>query len=219
MKKNVFSLAVIFAFMLCALPSYADVTDNYCRINGVRYTIGNVIAEFGNNAAAVKGCCACGTSKSLCNPGYMEDYERTGKHDYNLTLIAAKHNHYQCLKYLVETCRGLVDNFASSRDLGRIPEGEYTQLMYAVKNGNVEMVKYLLSKGANANRRNFSGESAKDIASRKGNQEIINLLKNTSYTNNLDLKYKKEIIDTLRSIDYEDEIAFAGLEEYFKELI
>lgn len=213
MKKSILSLAVIFIFTVCALPSNAGPYDNTCKINGVRYTMGRVIEKFGQNAKAIKGCCVCGTSESLCGGMYMEDYDGSGL-DYTLTLIAAKHNHFQCLKYLVESCGGGVDHFQYGGE-----NKYYTHLMYAVKNGNVEMVKYLLSKGASASRKNKYGESAKDLALKSGNQEIINIFKNNSYSDLMDLKYKQEIIKMLKIHNQDKEKALANLGLHFDNLI
>ncbi len=211
MKKSMLSLAVIFIFTLCALPSNAGPYDNTCKINGVRYTMGRVIEKFGQSAKAIKGCCVCGTRESLCGWAYTEDYDGSGLY-YSLTLIAAKHNHFQALRYLVESCRGGVDHFPSKED-------NYTHLMYAVKNGNVEMVKYLLSKGASATRKNKYGESAKDMAAKSRNQEIVNIFKNNSYSDLMDLKYKQEIIKMLKIHNQDKEKALADLGLHFDNLI
>lgn len=216
MKKSVVSLAVIFVFMLGALPSYAGKNDNTCFINGVKYSIGNVIAKFGKNAKIIKACCDCGNTYPLCGGGYIEDYNNSGI-EYPLTVIAAKHNHYQCLKYLIGSCGGGVNSMPwGSRKRDYV---DLTPIMYAVKNGNVEMVKYLLSKGADKYRKNEMGESAVDMAKKSGNQEIIEALNSNSYSKLMDLKYKQEIIKMLKLNDHDKEEALADLGLRINDLI
>lgn len=216
MKKSVVSLAVIFVFMLSALPSYAGKNDNTCFINGVKYSMGNVIAKFGKSAKIIKGCCDCGGTYPLCGGGYIEDYNNSGI-EYPLTVIAAKHNHYQCLKYLIGSCGGGANSMPwGSRKRDYV---DLTPIMYAVRNGNVEMVKYLLSKGADKYRKNEMGESAVDMAKKSGNQEIIEALKNNSYSKLMDLKYKQEMIKILKLNDQDKEEALADLGLHLNNLI
>jgi uncharacterized Zn ribbon protein len=53
----------------------------------------------------------------------------------------------------------------------------WTPLMEAVEKQNVSLVKLLLVKGADKNAQTKQGMSVKSIAQKKGNQEIITLLK------------------------------------------
>lgn len=54
--------------------------------------------------------------------------------------------------------------------------GGWTALMYAAKEGDTETAKELLGAGAKIEARNFSGQTALDIAQEKGFQQVIFLL-------------------------------------------
>ncbi|MCT4625090.1 MAG: ankyrin repeat domain-containing protein, partial [Schleiferiaceae bacterium] len=52
-----------------------------------------------------------------------------------------------------------------------------TALHYAVENGEIEIVKFLVSQGAEPSITNNKGKTALDLAIKKGNKEIIEMLK------------------------------------------
>ena len=49
--------------------------------------------------------------------------------------------------------------------------------MWASLGDNVNVVKWLLEKGADINAKNKDGETASMMASKKGHQDVVNLLK------------------------------------------
>lgn len=212
MKKSVLSFVLLVTFILGSAPLRAE--EYYCSYKGVKYTLGQVIEKFGDSASMVKSCCECGTPRQLCYPGISEKNKSDGLY-YNLTLIAAKYNRFNSLRYLVEVCKQAggrtptLNNWPYRTYLQ--PQEEYTELMWAVKNGNLQMVNYLLKRGADANLKNRYGKNAKDIASELGNQEIISALRNNAYSGLLDTKYKQEIINMLTFDEAGKEKALADL--------
>jgi ankyrin repeat protein len=54
----------------------------------------------------------------------------------------------------------------------------WTALLFAVVNGDYDLVKYLLSQGANVNHTSDEGSTALSLARQEKYKEIINLLKN-----------------------------------------
>ncbi|MEK7434682.1 MAG: ankyrin repeat domain-containing protein, partial [Cyanobacteriota bacterium] len=75
---------------------------------------------------------------------------------------------------------------------------EITPLMWASKKGNNEMVKFLLSKGANVNDKDFFGKTSLMIASENGYKSIVETLIN----NNADLNSK--IVESFEFKDISD---------------
>lgn len=59
----------------------------------------------------------------------------------------------------------------------------YTMLMMASSNGDKEMVRELLRRGADRNVKDSSGKTALDIAREKNHSEVINLLEAVRYIN------------------------------------
>lgn len=53
---------------------------------------------------------------------------------------------------------------------------EMTALMYAASNGKVEVIKYLLTHGADINRRKKSGATALMLAANSNNEDAVNIL-------------------------------------------
>lgn len=86
----------------------------------------------------------------------------------NLLFYASECNNLKMVKYLVE--EEMVDiNII-------VDKYNYTALMYAVCNGNYETVEYLIENGANPNLKNKYNETVYDMAIKKGNLDILNLL-------------------------------------------
>ena len=52
-----------------------------------------------------------------------------------------------------------------------------TALMLATSGGNLKLVKFLIDNGADVNAKNHAGISALNLASKKKNSELVNLLK------------------------------------------
>lgn len=62
-------------------------------------------------------------------------------------------------------------------DINALDDNEKTLLMHASFRDDVELVKYLLSKGANPNVKGIRGMTAIDLANQAGNNEIVELFK------------------------------------------
>lgn len=82
-------------------------------------------------------------------------------------------------KVPIEMCDLLLRNGANvNAELkGRNASG-WTALHYAVVNGDTELVKYLIKKGANVNKFSAEGSSPLFLARSNGNEEIVKLLRN-----------------------------------------
>ena len=77
-------------------------------------------------------------------------------------------NNLKIVKYLIEE---------KDTDINiKVDNYNYIALMYAVSNGNFETTEYLIEQGADTQIKNIYNETVYDIAMRKGNQDIINLL-------------------------------------------
>ena len=86
-------------------------------------------------------------------------------------LEAAEHN---SMKELIHALKegGQVNENKADIHASRLPGGN-SALHFAVLNGNIEMVKYLLAKGANVNAQNIDGDTPLHLAAKQGNQSII----------------------------------------------
>ncbi len=62
-------------------------------------------------------------------------------------------------------------------DVNAAQHGGWTALHEAVNQGNMDMVRYLIEKGAEATKKNDQGVAAVDIAKEKGHQEVLAALK------------------------------------------
>ena len=59
-----------------------------------------------------------------------------------------------------------------------VSKNKHTVLHYACDQGQLEVVKLLLEKGADVNAKNEEGETPLDIAKKTSNKEIIKLFEN-----------------------------------------
>ncbi|WP_428066029.1 ankyrin repeat domain-containing protein [Candidatus Proelusimicrobium volucris] len=206
MKKKFLFVLAFSILALGALPAHADL-HMYCKINGVEYELGDVIKRFGNYSKAVIGCCDL---TKVCGPNYISNVEGD-EYLHSLSLIAAKYNHLGSLKYLIDVKGVGYESWPMKKgsDGHYRDYKDYTQLMYAIKNGNADMVAYLLKKGANPRLSNQYGEDAKDIAEGTDNSEVKELVREawSSYRYKLDIEYKRDILD-LKNENYDD--IFAG---------
>lgn len=202
MKKKFLYVLAFSIMSFCALPANADL-HMYCKINGVKYELGDVIKRFGNSSKAVIGCCDL---TKVCGPNYISNVEGS-EYLHSLSLIAAKYNHLGSLKYLIDVKGVGYESWPMKKGSDGYYRDykDYTQLMYAVRNGNAEMVEYLLKKGASPTIKNKDGKNSFDYVGSNG--QIREILEKRFYSFKLDTKYKQEIID-LKNGKY-DEI-FAG---------
>ena len=77
-----------------------------------------------------------------------------------------------------EVCDLLIGKGANVNDQLTGPDATgWTSLMFACSNGNMDLVKYLLSEGAEVNLRAEDGTSAMSLAINENNDEIIEILK------------------------------------------
>ena len=140
MKKKFLYVLAFSIMSFCALPANADL-HMYCKINGVKYELGDVIKRFGNSSKAVIGCCDL---TKVCGPNYISNVEGS-EYLHSLSLIAAKYNHVGSLKYLIDVKGVGYESWPMKKGSDGYYRDykDYTQLMYAVRNGNAEMVEYL----------------------------------------------------------------------------
>ncbi len=74
----------------------------------------------------------------------------------------------------VTRVRSLLARGASPNAEG--PDGSFTALIAAAENGHAEIVRLLLDRGADINRRDFEGKTALDRAREAGHAEIVQIL-------------------------------------------
>jgi hypothetical protein len=134
-------------------PKYDPV---YNKDNGRRmYNIFEYIDLKGPGArvAFVKNCCQ---SLALCLGGYHSDYDGN-----TLTLAAAQYNNLDALEYFVKERGFLVDLFwRQTRTYADDINGR-SELMHAIANKNLEMVKFLLGRQENGNKKRYSNPRRK----------------------------------------------------------
>lgn len=111
-------------------------------------------------------------------------------------MLAAKNNSISATKYLLDnggdinelnimllSCVGMTDRVKllvenENADIEYADENGCTALLSAVKSNNIELVKYLIKKGADIEARDqrFDGKTALHLAARRGYHEIVKLL-------------------------------------------
>jgi ankyrin repeat protein len=89
------------------------------------------------------------------------------KGECSALIYAILNNKYESAKLLID--KGMDPNEKSVYD-------GYTPLMHAID--NYEMVKFLIEKRADISTRNHKGETAADLAKKKGKWDVVNLLEN-----------------------------------------
>lgn len=100
--------------------------------------------------------------------------ERTGYYG-NLTCIAAAQGKLGMLRFLIEDCHISVND--REYDAEDQAETGWTALQWAANNGQLEIAKYLISKGAEPNVSDIPGESTPLIlAATSGNLEVVKML-------------------------------------------
>lgn len=96
-------------------------------------------------------------------------------------LESAENNDFDALKVFIE----------NGEDVNTRNEEGYTALYFASINGNIEMIDYLLSKGADVNTRDEEdGFTPLNFACFNGNFNIIELFLENRYGTNVDLEMK-----------------------------
>jgi len=84
-------------------------------------------------------------------------------------MYAAMEGNVDVVKYLLEICKVPVDSYDARG---------HTALMLAVRKGQLETSRTLLSLGADPEKMNVEGKTAKDMSMDSGNVAVINLLNN-----------------------------------------
>ena len=165
--KKILILCFILTCLFFVKNSYAS---SICTVDNVNYELGAAIEKFGNNAAVVVGCCK---QTGMCGPGYAYEKGGIGR---DLTLIAAENNYLNALKFFIEQRDCRTESWPY--DVEKAKEiKDYTPLMWAVKNNNYDMVKYLLLKnGISVKTRNQWGKTALDYAEKTKNDKLIKLI-------------------------------------------
>lgn len=74
----------------------------------------------------------------------------------------------------LEIARALIDHGA---DVNAVQNDDFTPLMAAAQNGQMEMIELLLAKGARPDAKRANGQSATDFARESGHGEAVELLK------------------------------------------
>ena len=160
----------ILSVAVLALFSVKNVYgSSFCTINGVRYELGAAVEKYGKSSKAVIGCC---NQTQMCGPGYVWEKDGVGM---DLTMIAAKNNYYNALVYFVKNRNCRVESWPYAVGQGKEIK-DYTPLMWAIMNRNVEMAEFLLDRGASPLKQNQWGKSAIDYAKDSGSIVLINLL-------------------------------------------
>jgi hypothetical protein len=101
----------------------------------------------------VRSCC---DSVNYCEGGYQSDYDGN-----TLTLAAAQYNNLDVLEYFVKERGFLVDLFWRQTNTYAYDINGRSELMHAIANNNLEMVKFLLGRQENGNKKRYSNPRRK----------------------------------------------------------
>lgn len=131
---------------------------------------------------------------ACCNvgPAYCSKYMTDDEGYYNVQL-AAKYNRTKTLKYFLKyrDCGATVDRFRTDS----YSPGEFNALMYAIKNENSEMVKWLLYFGAKAVTKNYMGRDAKYYVEQIDQTKNADLVKMVMDAWNKEMGYSQNLIN------------------------
>lgn len=111
------------------------------------------------------------------------------KGKYNMTYLnqvyiwAARNNHYNLVKYLVQSV---------GVNINAIDEFRTTALIYASENGSEPIVKFLINKGADIDMKDCWEQRAVNYAWEKGHKDIAQLLISIEERTNVDDTYIDE---------------------------
>jgi len=87
-------------------------------------------------------------------------------------MYAAMEGHADVVKYLIDICKVPVDSYDARG---------HTALMLSVRRGQLEVSRLLLERGADREKMNVDGKTAKDLSMDSGNVAIINLLNDKAH--------------------------------------
>jgi ankyrin repeat protein len=90
--------------------------------------------------------------------------------------------HYACGLEYVNVINFLLEKYDSVTDINVLDVNTRTPLFYAVEVGNKDIVEALLKKGASVHTKDARGETVVAIATRKGQVELLELLKDKNQT-------------------------------------
>jgi len=110
-----------------------------------------------------------------------------GQYGWTSLILASSNGHIEIVKYLLENGANVNEK---SKDGG-------IAVMFSCRNGHIGVVKYLLANGANPTIRTnedhlkYRNMTARDIATRENEKEIIPLLENAERVWKADIKCKE----------------------------
>jgi len=121
--------------------------------------------------AASKGRGRDGTGlavvKLLVNQEKVQIIDAKDRYHSTPLMYAAQEGHTDIVQYYTEECKLSVDTYDARGN---------TALMAAVRRGQVDAARVLLKAGADKNKINIDGKTAKEMAMDSGNVDLINLL-------------------------------------------
>lgn len=82
----------------------------------------------------------------------------------------------------------VVSALEADAEINVVNKKQMTPLLYASHAGNIEMVKFLISKGADVNVKDKRGRTAIMHAAHKGNQELMKLLEESGAVQDGEMK-------------------------------
>lgn len=173
MKFSKMFLFLLSAVMLLGVSdSFAQskkILDPLCIYrDGTQYTLSEGIAAHGDDLEYVRFCCK---ELGVCR-------RHNDSKGYHLTHVAARANWTNAVIILVDEFDAPIESWMYSWDKGRIIK-DYTQLMFAVRNNNFDMAKFLIDKGANTTMKNQDGHDSKYFVEnlKNGDKDLIAFIK------------------------------------------